>query len=151
MIELISAAKVVKNLEIDVSLPEKVVSNQEKCQVPWQIGTCMPGTCPLTDATSLHRRAEIWIIVSSKSKSTCYIVELLIFELFLLLILFCFHSCNVYNQYNRNLLMGYYTIQKGFVFRQRFPYEYTACYIVELLIVELFLLLVFFFFHNCNV
>jgi hypothetical protein len=30
MIELISAAKVVKNLETDVSLPEKIVSNQEK-------------------------------------------------------------------------------------------------------------------------
>ena len=47
--------------------------------------------------------------------------------------------------------MGYYTIQKGFVFRQRFPYEYTACYIVELLIVELFLLFVLFWFHNRNV
>jgi len=30
MIELISAAKVGKNSETDVSLPEKVVSNQEK-------------------------------------------------------------------------------------------------------------------------
>ena len=40
MIELISAAKVGKISETDVSLPEKVVSNQEKCQVPWQIGTC---------------------------------------------------------------------------------------------------------------
>ena len=47
MIELISAAKVGKKIEIDVSLLEKVVSNQEKFQVPWQIGTCMPGTCPL--------------------------------------------------------------------------------------------------------
>ena len=44
MIELISAAKVDKISETDVSLLEKVVSNQEKCQVPWQIGTCMPGT-----------------------------------------------------------------------------------------------------------
>ena len=38
MIELISAAKVDKISETDVSLPEKVVSNQEKyknvCQVP---------------------------------------------------------------------------------------------------------------------
>ena len=40
MIELISAAKVGKISETDVSLPEKVVSNQEKFQVPWQIGTC---------------------------------------------------------------------------------------------------------------
>ena len=40
MIELISDAKVGKISETDVSLPEKVVSNQEKCQVPWQIGTC---------------------------------------------------------------------------------------------------------------
>ena len=47
MIELISAAKVGNISETDVSLPEKVVSNQEKCQVPWQ--TCMPGTCPLAD------------------------------------------------------------------------------------------------------
>ena len=39
MIELIPAAKVDKISETDVSLPEKVVSNQEKCQVPWQIGT----------------------------------------------------------------------------------------------------------------
>ena len=31
MIELISAAKVDKISETDVSLPEKVVSNQEKC------------------------------------------------------------------------------------------------------------------------
>ena len=31
MIELISAAKVGKKIEIDVSLLEKVVSNQEKC------------------------------------------------------------------------------------------------------------------------
>ena len=36
MIELISAAKVGKISETDVSLLEKVVSNQEKCQVPWQ-------------------------------------------------------------------------------------------------------------------
>ena len=64
---------------------------------------CMPGTCPLaalaacplTDATSLLRRAEILIIVSSKSKSTCYIVELLIFELLLLFVLFWFHNRNV--------------------------------------------------------
>ena len=40
MIELISAAKVGKISETDVSLLEKVVSNQEKFQVPWQIGTC---------------------------------------------------------------------------------------------------------------
>ena len=51
--------------------------------------------CPLTDATSLLRRAEILIIVSSKSKSTCYIVELLIFELLLLLVFFWFHNRNV--------------------------------------------------------
>ena len=45
MIELISAAKVDKISETDVSLPEKVVSNQEKCiserkcqePVPWQL------------------------------------------------------------------------------------------------------------------
>ena len=93
MIELISAAKVVKNLEIDVSLPEIVVSNQEKFQVPWQIGTCMPGTCPLAGVVPSPR--EIRFFVTCKLSTSRHVVKLLVGELLLLLIVFCFHNRNV--------------------------------------------------------
>ena len=65
MIELISAAKVDKISETDVSLPEKVVSNQEnvrnlsrKCQepVPWQI---IPvGTCIIVKITLSNKKKQ---------------------------------------------------------------------------------------------
>ena len=93
MIELISAEKVDKISETDVSLPEKVVSNQEKFQIPWQIGTCMPRTRHLAGVVPSPR--AIRFIVTCKLSTSRHVVKLLVVELLLLFVFFCFHNRNV--------------------------------------------------------